>query len=68
MWTTAQWDTVNFYVRNQQRIGLGFKIFEMPKDEYDHRFADDAPLLKLVLGTGRQGILCASKGSRPTAA
>jgi hypothetical protein len=68
MWTTAQWDTVNFYVRNQQRIGLGFKIFELPKDEYDQRFADHAPLLKLVLGTGRQGILCASKGSRPPAA
>jgi hypothetical protein len=37
-WTTDSWQTVNFYVANRQQIGLGHKVFELDKNEFQRLF------------------------------
>lgn len=41
LWTTDEWDTVNFYADNFKRAGLGHKILEMPKCLFNKMFGDD---------------------------
>jgi len=37
-WTTNEWTKVNFYVGNRQGIGLGYKVYEMQKAEFESMF------------------------------
>ena len=46
-WTTDEWRTVNFYVSERKRIGLGYKILEVGKKSYYRRFGMNEPEFKL---------------------
>lgn len=52
-WTTASWDTVNFYACNRQGIGLGFKVYQLPKLQYAALFKDGPTSVTLLLATNR---------------
>jgi hypothetical protein len=52
-WTTETWDTVNFYALNRQGIGLGFKVYELPKQQYTKLFEDGPTTGTLLLEAGR---------------
>ena len=39
-WTTDDWDTVNFYADSHKAIGLGHKVLEIPKLQYQATFGD----------------------------
>jgi hypothetical protein len=52
-WTTASWDTVNFYASNRQGIGLGFKVFQLPKPQYAALFKDGPTSASILLQTNR---------------
>jgi hypothetical protein len=52
-WTTPEWSTVNFYVSNRQRIGLGYKIYELPKPEYQALLGGRESTLSLVVNGTR---------------
>jgi hypothetical protein len=47
-WTTDHWSTVNYYVDNPQGIGLGHKLFEVPKTTHQQMFGDAEPETKIV--------------------
>jgi hypothetical protein len=52
-WTTDSWGTVNFYALNRQGIGLGYKLYEMPKGEHARLFRGSETSVTLELGNGR---------------
>lgn len=52
-WTTPHWDTVNYYVQNERRIGLGEKLFGVNKDFHESLFLDKTADLALVSLDGR---------------
>lgn len=52
-WTKDSWDTVNYYIDNRQRIGLGIKVYEIPKQEYTRIFGNGPTSAKLTLGKDR---------------
>lgn len=37
-WTTAHWSTVNYYLFNRQHIGLGHRLFGVPKEQHEQMF------------------------------
>lgn len=39
-WTTEHWGTVNFYADSHKAIGLGHKVLEIPKLQYQATFGD----------------------------
>jgi hypothetical protein len=52
-WTTDAWETVNFYALNRQGIGLGHKLYEIPKAQHARLFHGRATSATLELGDGR---------------
>lgn len=52
-WTTESWETINYYARNRQGIGLGFKLYEIPKKQYTSLFGGMSTSGKLLLDKGR---------------
>lgn len=52
-WTTDAWSTVNFYAENRQRAGLGFKLYELPKGDYERYFGSGPVDCELLLGSNR---------------
>jgi hypothetical protein len=42
-WTTENWSTINYYVYNRKRIGLGNKLFGIPKDLHLTMFGEAKP-------------------------
>lgn len=52
-WTTDAWETVNFYALNRQGIGLGYKLYEIPKAQHARLFHGRATSAKLELSNGR---------------
>lgn len=56
-WTTEAWSTVNFYAENRQGIGLGFKLYELPKPDYKRYFGSGPVTCELSLGSNRIAIL-----------
>lgn len=53
IWTTDAWDTVNFYIMNRQGIGLGYKIYEMPKAKFEELFSIDTVQASVDLNQSR---------------
>lgn len=56
-WSTEKWNTVNFYALNRQRLGLGFKIYELKKQEYIRFFGETDPECLLEIGDTRIALL-----------
>ena len=56
-WTKDSWDTVNYYIDNRQRIGLGIKVYEISKQEYTKIFGNGPTVAKLTLGKDRFALL-----------
>ena len=56
-WTTDHWNTVNFYADNRKGIGLGFKVFEIPKAQYSAIFGQGEPQAILEALNGRVAVL-----------
>lgn len=52
-WTTDAWESVNFYARNRQGIGLGLKVYELTKPQYADLFKGGPASGVLVLGANR---------------
>jgi hypothetical protein len=52
-WTTDAWDTVNFYAENRQNCGLGFKVYQLPKQQYANLFSESSVSATLLLDTTR---------------
>jgi hypothetical protein len=52
-WTTDSWKTINYYARDRQGIGLGFKLYEIGKSEHARLFGDLETVATLVLGEER---------------
>jgi hypothetical protein len=61
-WTTDSWDTVNFYALNRKSAGLGYKLYEVPKDEHARLFNGQPTSATLELGKGRFATLRISIG------
>lgn len=40
-WTTDSWNTINYYLMNQQGIGLGHKVLSVPKGEHAKVFGEE---------------------------
>lgn len=40
-WTTEHWSTVNYYLVNRQHIGLGHRLFGVPKEQHKQMFGTD---------------------------
>jgi hypothetical protein len=43
MWTGEEWGVINYYMMNRKGIGLGHKLFTVPKAEHIHIFGDIVP-------------------------
>jgi len=52
-WTTAHWDSVNYYLRNSRGIGLGHKVVAVPKNLHATWFEDREPEVTVVAVKGR---------------
>lgn len=52
-WTTDHWSTINYYVDNPQGIGLGHKLFEVPKTTHQQMFGEAEPDAEIVSIVGR---------------
>jgi len=52
-WTTDAWETVNYYALNRQGIGLGFKLYELTKQQHATLFGGCRMFTTLILGEGR---------------
>jgi len=63
-WTTDHWDSINFYVGNRQRIGLGFKLLSIPKAEYRSLFGVQMPDAAIDRVTGRWATLRLEVGTQ----
>lgn len=37
-WTTEHWSRVNYYLLNRQHIGLGHRLFGIPKEQHEQMF------------------------------
>lgn len=57
LWTTNEWETVNFYADNFKRAGLGHKILEMPKRQFNETFGDESLEARLEDLDGRWAML-----------
>ena len=49
IWTTAHWNTVNYYMMNSRGAGLGHKLFSIPKGEHYKVFGYIVPDASLVI-------------------
>lgn len=56
-WTKDSWDTVNYYIDNRQRTGLGTKVYEISKQEYTKIFGNRPTVAKLTLSNDRFALL-----------
>ncbi|MDM0068370.1 hypothetical protein [Variovorax sp. J31P207] len=52
-WTTDHWDSINYYLRNRQGIGLGFKVLDVPKALHADLFGDHEPAVNVMAIDGR---------------
>ena len=52
-WTTDHWDTINYYLRNRQGIGLGFKVLAVPKELHRKLFGAGEPEVAVMRVEGR---------------
>jgi hypothetical protein len=62
-WTTEAWRTVNFYAKNRQGIGLGFKLYELQKPDYERYFGAGPVTCALFLGSSRIATLRMQKAA-----
>lgn len=63
-WTGEHWDTVAFFVLNAQGLGLGFKVYEMPKALHAEVFGPGALEMRLQVMQGRRAALYISARSQ----
>lgn len=49
MWTADHWDTINYYMMNSKGIGLGHKLFEIPKTEHYKIFGNAVPNARSII-------------------
>lgn len=61
-WTTEGWDTINYYVLNSQGIGLGHKLFSVPKADHFRLFGSVAPIVSFKSITGRNAVIEVATG------
>ena len=52
-WTNEDWDSVNFYIANKKRAGLGFKIYEIEKNIFLNLFGKNNVDASITLGNDR---------------
>ncbi len=62
-WTADNWDTVNYYVLNSQGIGLGHKIFSVPKTEHFRLFGKSNPTASFHSLNGRNAVINLATGA-----
>lgn len=62
-WTTDNWDTVNYYVLNSQGIGLGHKLFSIPKREHARLFGRSKPTARFYSLSGRTAVIELAAGA-----
>ncbi|MHB1953665.1 MAG: HIRAN domain-containing protein [Sulfobacillus sp.] len=56
-WTTDDWDSVNYYVLNSRGIGLGHKLFSVPKDVHQRYFGSSTPTVEFKSINGRNATI-----------
>lgn len=49
MWTADHWDSINYYMMNSKSIGLGHKLFEIPKAEHNKIFGNIVPSARSII-------------------
>ena len=52
-WSTENWSTINYYGYNRQGIGLGHKLFAIPKELHQAMFGDAEPDAQVEAIEGR---------------
>lgn len=67
-WTTDHWDTINYYVPNKVGIGLGHKLFGVPKDAHQEYFGDYDPDARILSIDGRFAVILLMPVALPDAA
>jgi HIRAN domain-containing protein len=61
-WTTEGWDVINYYVLNSQGIGLGHKLFSVPKADHLQLFRNIPPIVSFRSVTGRNAVIEVAAG------
>lgn len=56
-WTTDNWDTINYYVLNSKGIGLGYRLFSVPKALHAKLFGKLQPVACLRSIVGRTAVV-----------
>lgn len=56
-WTTEHWTVINYYLPNRQGIGLGHKLFEIPKAKYAAMFGEFEPDASIESLVGRDAVI-----------
>jgi hypothetical protein len=56
-WTTDHWDTVNYYVSNKAGLGIGHKLFGIPKPEHRELFGEFEPEADIMSIEGRFAVI-----------
>jgi len=52
-WTTENWSTINYYLDNRKGIGLGYKLFGIPKEMHRGMFGEAEPDAQVEFIEGR---------------
>jgi hypothetical protein len=53
IWTADHWTTINYYMMNGKGIGLGHKLFEIPKTEHYKIFGNVVPDARSIISNAR---------------
>ena len=56
-WTTEHWDEINYYFPNRKNIGLGHKLFGVPKTVHAQLFGEYDPEVSIESLVGRTAVI-----------
>lgn len=65
-WTTDHWDEINYYARNSKNLGLGHKLFGVPKPLHRQMFGEYEPDACIESLVGRTAVIAMRSAVLPS--
>lgn len=65
-WTTDHWDEINYYFPNSRNIGLGHKLFAVPKTLHGQLFGEYEPEVLIESLVGRTAVIAMKPAVLPS--
>ena len=65
-WTTDHWDEINYYFPNSKNIGLGHKLFGVPKTLHGQLFGEYEPEVLIESLVGRTAVIAMKPAVLPS--